>query len=334
MKAIDEWDESYILDLVAGSELDGLEFKGRPEVDLTLPNVNDIRRDNLAKALSALVNLGGGTLILGINDRTKTIDAGGIDKNIRGGTKEWLENILPALVDPPLPKLNVHEICGNTEDSSILPGRALYVVEIKESPLAPHQSVHEHVYYGRAGSKSIPLGHRMVLDIINRKQYPNLEVSFLVASVNENDPNRLLSEGQHKILLITINNPGQVFAKYVNVIIFVPKYLFHPMAPIDGVSNEIVTLDDGKQYVRIVRENVISEIYSPQMRVVGRESGRYTPILPGRHHSMTVPLVDNFLELSEYFPMHGTKIRWKLYADNAPMKKGVFLLKDIKSYKP
>lgn len=333
MKAIDEWDEKYILDLAVGQELDALEFKGRQEVDPTLPN-KDIRRENLAKTLSALVNLGGGTLILGINDRTKNIDDGGIDKNIKNGTKEWLENILPPLVDPPLPKLNVYEICGKSEDSKILPGRALYVVEIKESPLAPHQSAHDHVYYGRAGSKSIPLGHRMVLDIINRKQYPNLEVSFVIASFNELDPNRLLPEGQHKILWIIIENSGQVYAKYVNSILFIPKYLVHPVVIQNILNSEVVTLDDGIQYVRIVRENVISEIYSEQMRVVGREAGRYTPILPGRTHSWTVPLVDDFWNYSQYFNNKGPKIRWELYADNAPVKKGEFLLKDIKSYKP
>jgi len=333
MKAIDDWDEKYILDLAVGQELDALEFKGRQEVDLTLPNIKDIRRENLAKTLSALVNLGGGTLILGINDLTKNIDDGGIDKNIKNGTKEWLENILPPLVDPPLPKLNVYEICGKSDGSIILPGRALYVVEIKESPLAPHQSAHDHVYYGRAGSKSIPLGHRLVLDIINRKQYPNLDISFLIASTN-NDPNLLLSEGLHKDLLVLIENLGQVYAKYVNVIIYIPKYLFHPMVPIDGVSSKVVTLDDGIQYGRIVRENVISEIYSSEMRVVGRESGRYTPILPGRTHSWTIHLVDNFWNYSQYFNNNGPKIRWELYADNAPAKKGEFLLKDIKSYKP
>ncbi len=334
MKAIDEWDENYILDLAAGKELDALEFKGRLEVDRTLPNVNDIRRDSLSKTLSALVNLGGGILILGINDKTKNIDDGGIDKNIKNGTKEWLENILPPLVDPPLPKLNVYEICGISEDSRILPGHALYVVEIKESPLAPHQSVHDHIYYGRAGSKSIPLGHRMVLDIINRKQYPNLEISFFVASVNEDDPNRFLPDGQHKVLWIGIKNMGQIYAKYVNSILFIPRYLVIPSAEQVILNSVIVKLDDGNQYVRFARENVISEIYSEQMKVVGRESGRYTPILPGRSHSWTVPLVDNFGNYAMYFKNKGPKIRWELYADNSPVKKGEVLLKDIKPYQP
>jgi predicted HTH transcriptional regulator len=134
MKSPSEWDETDILELALSKENDGVEFKGRKEIDTTLPGVQDIHRANLAKALSALVNFGGGVLILGINNKDLTIDDGGISNNIKGGTKEWLENILPPLTDPPLHKFNVFEISGNKAGSTILQGRAIYVLEIKESP--------------------------------------------------------------------------------------------------------------------------------------------------------------------------------------------------------
>ena len=331
MKTPDSWDEKFILDIAASGETDSLEFKGRQEIDITLPNVKDIRRENLSKTLSALANLGGGILILGINDKNKTVDDGGINRNIKNGTKDWLENILPTLVDPPLSKMNVYEVCENTEDSTILPDRAIYLVELKESPLAPHQSSYDHVYYGRVGAKSMPLGHRLVMDIVNRRQFPNLGIQFFYAFVDESDPNWLKSEGQHRVLSVEIENKGPIYANYVNSILYVPKYLLEPAVIRSFLGGYPIELDDGITYIRIIRENVISEVFSNQKNIIGRGAGRYTPILPGRRHSWQISLVDNFFEHSLNFSKTGPKLIWELYADNAPCTKGEVIMKEIHS---
>lgn len=328
MKNLVDWDENYIIELASGHELDAFEFKGRPEIDLTLPGVRDIRRENLAKAISALVNFGGGILILGINNLSKSIDDGGIDLNIRGGTKEWLENILPALVDPPLPKLNIYEVRGFSKESLIHSGRAVYVVEIKESPLAPHQSIHDHVYYGRAGARSIPLGNRLVLDIINRRQFPDLTISFAFAQLKITDPKLMELNGISKYLYVQIQNNGPIYAKYVNSILYVPKYLIVPQAIHNFLNGAPVELEDGVTYIKIIRENIVDQIYSGRMEMIGRDSGRYFPILPGRHFSWPIPLVDNLNDHIQFFSDNKPIIRWELYGDNSPCKKGVTNMKD------
>ena len=59
-----------------------------------------------------------------------------------------------------------------------MPDRALYVVDIADSPHAPHQSTRDKKYYARVAGKSQPISHRMVIDIIGRRQHPNIESEF------------------------------------------------------------------------------------------------------------------------------------------------------------
>jgi hypothetical protein len=320
MKEPRDWDEAYILNNLPQWESDQIEFKGRRVVDLTIPEVNDIDRTSLAKTLSAFANSGGGALILGIN-KTRQVDDGGINVAIKpNGTKEWLEDILPHLVDSPLTKLNVYSIIGKSPESTILPDRALYVVEIGDSALAPHQSIIDHIYYGRVGGRSLPLGHRMVMDIINRRLFPYLKIEFHFGFVDEADPNLVKREGEHPVLMIEIKNQGPVYAQYVNSILFIPKYLVEPLAIRSILGGRIVELEDSVKYVRIARENVVQETRE-QGEIVSRGPGRYTPILPGRTHSWVIPLVNKFTIHQMNF-RDTPKIYWELYADNAPCNKG------------
>src|SRR5687768_14283400 len=106
MKPVIEWDEDYILSLPHG-EFDWLEAKGRRAIDLSLPTVREaIVLENLAKEISAFANSGGGQLVLGLANPTSGthkwgVDDGGISTSVKGkiSTKEWLEDIVPNLVE-------------------------------------------------------------------------------------------------------------------------------------------------------------------------------------------------------------------------------------------
>lgn len=329
MKEPQNWDEDYILDSLPKGEIDQIEFKGRKEIDLTTPGITNVNQDGLGKALSALANSGGGFLILGINDKTRTIDDGGINKTIKSnGTRAWLEDFLPVLVDPALVKLNVFEIEAGSPSSNIQTNRAIYVVEVGDSPLAPHQSVSDHIYYGRVGGKSRPLGNRMVLDILNRRKYPDLEVEFFYAHVNDSNVNVVKRQGIHNVLLILIKNNGPVYAQYADSIIFLRDYLIEP--GVEQIFNIYpVTLADGLGYIRFVRENTIQETLFPDGTIATRGPGRYVPILPGRVHQWTIPLVEDFTTKQMHFKAGSPKLYWELYADNAPCKKGEIPMKQI-----
>ena len=66
-------------------------------------------QEDLAKALSAFSNSGGGHLLLGVRD-DGTFD--GVPSPFRGRTptREWLEQIVPNLLSYPLEDFRVHEV--------------------------------------------------------------------------------------------------------------------------------------------------------------------------------------------------------------------------------
>lgn len=66
MRPTVEWDEAYILSLPIG-EFDWYEAKSSKGLDLTIPGVkeNDVL-ENLARAVSAFSNSGGGQIVYGL----------------------------------------------------------------------------------------------------------------------------------------------------------------------------------------------------------------------------------------------------------------------------
>jgi hypothetical protein len=327
MKEPQDWDEEYIHTSLPIGECDWFEAKGSQVVR---PESKYIDRDTLSKAISALANSGGGNLVLGIKNFEKTwvVDDGGIPDTLgRISTREWLEDSIPNLVELPLQTFNV-SIVKPSENTTIAAGKAVFVIQVGDSHLAPHQASN-NVYYGRIGGKSKPLSHRMVLDILNRRQYPHIEVTFSLAFVDEKDPNIHKVEGQHRVLTIQIENKGPVFAQFVNSIIYIPEYLVEPAA-IRTVLDGVPLRKDGISYIRILRENVIPEIMSNDKQVVFRGPGRYTPILPGRKHSWDIPLINDFYTRSQFFKDDIPKLLWEIYADNAQGQKGEFSFKQIK----
>jgi hypothetical protein len=108
-----------------------------------------------AKALSAFATSKGGHLLLGVADNG-VID--GVDA-AKGGTptRQWLEQVIPVRVDPPLQDFRVHEVIPATP-STIPAGQVVLVVDISESR-SNHQSTGDRVYYHRVGGHSVPAPH-------------------------------------------------------------------------------------------------------------------------------------------------------------------------------
>ena len=319
MKKIDineNEDITVVLSLFPPGEHDWYEVKGCREIDFTLPNFNPKWQEDLSKAISALSNSGGGYLILGAIESMKTItlDGDGINRRIKqNGTKKWLEDFLHTLTDPFIQGMNVYEFAkfqGNQ-----LPETALYIVEIDDSTIAPHQAK-DHKYYVRIGSSSKPANNQIVLDILGRQKYPELKVIFTYGFVNRTDPNYLLREGEQFVLIVNIENVGRVYAKYVNIILEIPQYLCH-RGYIDHFDIPVFEKNYVK-YARFIRENVITESKSLDEQIIGRNPGRFDPILPGRNQGFSIPLADDFERQSVYFVRNNPEIHWSLFADNMP----------------
>jgi hypothetical protein len=325
-----EWDENYILNIPAG-EHDWVEFKDARKLDLSLPNVNeDNVRNELSKQISAFANTGGGTIVYGVSDArpgaTRMVDAnGGVSLSVKGGTKEWLEDIIPQLVDLPLTRFNIYVAASDAPTSSIAVGKGLILVEVPESESAPHQA-NDNRYYARVGGKSRPIQHRLVLDIMGRARHPKMNVTCEVIPQGWYDG----SKKRHiPILRFFCQNQGKVFANYVNGFIFIPVSLA-------GLEEDAVeqTLNNIK-YIRKYFDNTIYDRVGQVDRYIGPIGGtmkeptyisRFNPVLPSRYCTTSVKLRVPLEQLADH---NDAEILWEVYADSAPIERGTIKVAEL-----
>jgi|ERR1039458_6643161 predicted HTH transcriptional regulator len=158
-KPTDQWNEDDVLALPVG-ENDTFERKGTKLLDLTIPGVNESAvLDELAKQLSAFANTGGGRIIYGVNNGG-VVDGGGVARVVKGRrtTKEWLEDVIPTVIEFEIVGFNVYEILPKPGGgSAIAADKALFVIDVPDSERAPHQSKRDLKYYVRLGEiRSLP----------------------------------------------------------------------------------------------------------------------------------------------------------------------------------
>lgn len=132
-------------------------------------------RETLAKALSALANSGGGHLALGVENDGK-ID--GVLPVIKGKqrTREWLEQVIPTVLDYPLQDFRVHEVEPDNP-TSIPKDKVVIVIDVGDSQLGPHQDIFTKMYFHRVGGHSEPAPHRYLDLLRNRETYPNQKIA-------------------------------------------------------------------------------------------------------------------------------------------------------------
>lgn len=122
-------------------EFDWVEFKGRRALDVSAPGAVESKvLDELAKQLSAFANSGGGVLVYGITNPTdnqpKAVDDGGISIACkRPNIREWLEDIIPNLVEFPLKKFNVYSLTNQSGGSGLADDKCIIFIDI---PLPRH----------------------------------------------------------------------------------------------------------------------------------------------------------------------------------------------------
>ena len=108
----------------------------------------------MAKDISALANTLGGTLIYGIECEGRS------PKRIRwiphDGTEERIQNVIASYVQPRLEGVTVFRISDPASEH-----QAIFVVEVPQSPRAPHMV--RHMFYTRRGSTSSPMDHNEVV---------------------------------------------------------------------------------------------------------------------------------------------------------------------------
>lgn len=218
--AHDTWTEQMLGELSPG-EYDFQEFKGT----LWLVEQGKVASHflaSLSKQLSAFANGSGGRLFIGLND--DGIIDGGVPIDLkRGGIRAWLEDVIPGSVEPTLRSFNVFEVPRSGPDSAILPGHAVYVVDIPTSRDAPHMAA-DRRYYLRIAGKSRPMGNVHVQDIVRRTNTPQIRYArfapFGHAEYDESDP-----RGPRAFVCfqLFIKNSGRRLAKHVGVELKIPR---------------------------------------------------------------------------------------------------------------
>jgi len=284
------------------------EVKGNREIDLTLPDYNKSWQNDLSKALGALANSGGGYLVLGgVEEPGKIVlDGNGINSRIKNnGTKKWLEDILPTLTDPFLNKIEVFEF-KNSGDS-LLSNTALYIVEVKDSTIAPHQSK-DNRYYVRIGTSSKPAPHQIVMDIMGRRRDPILEVDFGMEIIHS----------QNLILLNqVITNIGNVLANVVSGFIYLPKFLMLDYTEYGNRTQKIENIE----YQLIAFSNI-------------NRLGDFPTPIPREMCFVNTYALKNEYRRNNRDCFNSIKLYWEIASDNGPLFKGQKIFNEIAtSYK-
>ena len=183
----------------------------------------------MSRDVSAFANSRGGFLIYGLDDSGK-ID-GGVPVDLMNGTIEWLDNLVPGLVEPRLRGYRLKRIERSGANSAIQNGNAVIVIEFPDSEDAPHQA-RDNRYYIRNNGKKEPADHGIVEDIRSRKKGPRLSASLKVTGVR-----RSHQQSQSEVLIVDFDlflhlaNLGTSTARDLFLVITVPKYMrFKPYA--------------------------------------------------------------------------------------------------------
>jgi len=173
----EKWTEADV-DALPPGEHDYFERKAGKLFDGT----EDLLLAKVAKAVSALANSGGGHLLLGVEDKGAFDGVPPVYKG-KTATRDWLEQVVPHLVDYALGDFRVHVVEPTSGASRIPSGRQIIVVDVGDSAMAPHQCMRSgadaraYVYYRRQGGRSEPAPHFYLELLRQRLVSPVLEAT-------------------------------------------------------------------------------------------------------------------------------------------------------------
>jgi predicted HTH transcriptional regulator len=269
-----------------------LEYKASGALDKQNDKTVEISKD-----VSALANSDGGILIYGIKEDeiNKHLPKEISPINRKQFSKEWLEQIIQAKIQPRISNFKIYPIEIDNE-------YVVYIVEVEKSNTA-HQAF-DQKYYKRGNFQTTAMYDYEIRDILNRTKDPIISLEFKF-------------NNQHTELLIFAINLGSVYAKYVNVKIRLPKKIVEEkhFKSFDHETFEIHT------------QNTIRDIVD--IKFIGLEPiekygpSRYEPILPSRSFKLTKIKLTNF-------PFdYENVMEWEIFCDNSQPKSGNVRLADL-----
>ncbi|MCB9680213.1 MAG: ATP-binding protein [Alphaproteobacteria bacterium] len=302
------WNEDAVASL-GPDEYDFQEYKGSAWLAAPDGGITADFHLVFSKALSAFANGGGGRIVIGLDDLGR-ID-GGVPVDLKkGGTRSWLEDVAPGLVDPPLSAFNVHEVTGAGPQSPIRPGHAVYVVEVEPSESAPHQAI-DHRYYLRIAGKSRPMGHVHIQDVLRRTHHPQVHLRRVAPYGPEE---RITTDPRGPKVLISfrafLENRGHTMAGHVGAEIVLSRPLVNREVRRRTLEAIDVSLTQRPGTVNFFR-------YHPN------------PVFPGQDLYFLQFWVAVHAGNLDAVRSGMASIHWRVYADDAPAREGHRALADF-----
>ncbi len=205
--------EELLAALPPGNEDSLWELKS---AEVLLPAKRGEFRRELGKQVSAFANSGGGYLVIGASNDRQIEPCEQIVG--RQPMRDHLATMVEQSVEYPIRHFKVHRIPLKER-----PADAVFVVEVGDSPAAPHQAKEDKVYYYRIDGHSKPAPHfhiELLRNRITRAVLEVAEIDYGLQTLNV-EPVRM-----HIVLTVTVVNTSMQCATVWGVHIRQPEPTF------------------------------------------------------------------------------------------------------------
>jgi len=291
LRELSTWDEDYLSSLPT-AEFDWIDYKASEKLtDSAWPH-------EMSKYVSAWANYDGGYIVFGITDPKDEsvlgID-GGVPLTFKPNLLDWLDDVVPALVEPPLPKLSTYLIHPRPTRSQIKPGHVVVVIHIPESAISPHQA-RDRKYYQRLGRKLEALRHRALLDIIGRRRHPTLRTKIVVR-IGYTEPK----------IFWQLENTGSIMALYWKAVIRFPTKIGKSHVTVPNNNATLGCTEDGRSFVEFRISKALGSPLFPGSDISNtfdfRPCNYDPPLEPSIDYVQVTTFADDMPPFVEQFPL-------------------------------
>jgi hypothetical protein len=301
------FDHEYLLQLIVNriEENPELEYKAAGALQRDDKKVMEVTKD-----VSAFANSNGGVLIYGLaEDPADKRFPGKIDPvNSKAISKEWLEQVINFRIRPRIHGIKIHVVALPDSQDHVV-----YVLEIPKGETA-HQA-DDKKYYRRHNFMVEPLYDHEIRDIMGRQNSPQILIDFEITKIE--DFIQVVGENKfyHYFLNVYVQNVGRLYAKYINVMLTIPKKCLN-QNEYNQRHLELTQLQIDNKVRDLVEPNAERCYQGPLAKPKQYGPARHEPLLPGMRTKI------GQIPINEYSTDAGNDFNWTLYADNAEPKTG------------
>lgn len=166
--------------------------------------IQNNKRDEIAKDVSAFANSDGGVLVYGVEEKDHLpikIDDGVDDSKF---SREWIESAILTRITPKVPDSRIVPV-------TLSPGRSMYIIIVAKSYQGPHQAG-DKKYYKRFNFSSEPMEHYEVSDVRNRRLHRSPFDEHVQADIRET---LLILQPKEKDFLVWLLKVGRVYGPQI-----------------------------------------------------------------------------------------------------------------------